>query len=376
MMDIKGSTSANVDDIRALLCKEWDEISCPICMDHPHNAVLLLCTCHEKGCKSYICDTSYRHSNCLDRFRKLSMDSMDGPSHSSSSMYDNTGRERHGRSTDAPASVPFFRDLRMTSNSTETHEDYGLEENNNRISAGSFEDSEGNDNILGPDRYLETQVEERITLNESGGEDRSEQNCLKCPLCRGMVMGWTIVKEARHYLDQKIRSCSQESCSFSGNYKELRRHARRVHPMTRPAYVDPSRQHAWRRLEHQQEFGDILSAIRSAMPGAFILGDYVIDNGDGLSHEHELGESNGPWWTTFLLFHMFSNPIRSFDEARGSSRAWRRHQRSSVQRNIWGENLLGQQDNGDENENLDTDDIRVPRRRRRFIRSRSDEQQL
>ena len=57
-------------DIHALH-KELDEVSCPICMDHPHNAVLLLCSSHEKGCRSYICDTSYRHSNCLDRFKKM-----------------------------------------------------------------------------------------------------------------------------------------------------------------------------------------------------------------------------------------------------------------------------------------------------------------
>ncbi|CAL5444065.1 unnamed protein product [Camellia sinensis] len=28
--------------------KEWEEVRCPICMEHPHNAVLLLCSSHER----------------------------------------------------------------------------------------------------------------------------------------------------------------------------------------------------------------------------------------------------------------------------------------------------------------------------------------
>ncbi|CAK9227104.1 unnamed protein product [Sphagnum troendelagicum] len=49
---------------------EWEEATCPICMEHPHNAVLLICTSHDNGCHPYMCDTSYRHSNCLDQYRK------------------------------------------------------------------------------------------------------------------------------------------------------------------------------------------------------------------------------------------------------------------------------------------------------------------
>ncbi|PKA57549.1 hypothetical protein AXF42_Ash020093 [Apostasia shenzhenica] len=51
--------------------KEWDEVRCPVCMEHPHNAVLLLCASHDKGCRPFMCDTSYRHSNCLDQYRKV-----------------------------------------------------------------------------------------------------------------------------------------------------------------------------------------------------------------------------------------------------------------------------------------------------------------
>lgn len=59
--------------------REWEEARCPICMDHPHNAVLLLCSSAEKGCRPYMCDTSYRHSNCLDQFCKSGGGRMEEP---------------------------------------------------------------------------------------------------------------------------------------------------------------------------------------------------------------------------------------------------------------------------------------------------------
>lgn len=52
---------------------EFEEARCPICIEHPHNAVLLLCSSGDKGCRPYMCDTSSRHSNCLDQFRKSAM---------------------------------------------------------------------------------------------------------------------------------------------------------------------------------------------------------------------------------------------------------------------------------------------------------------
>ncbi|KAI3495897.1 hypothetical protein L1887_38244 [Cichorium endivia] len=50
--------------------KEWEEARCPVCMEHPHNAILLLCSSHNNNCRPYMCDTSYRHSNCFDQYRK------------------------------------------------------------------------------------------------------------------------------------------------------------------------------------------------------------------------------------------------------------------------------------------------------------------
>ncbi|PKA56094.1 hypothetical protein AXF42_Ash015579 [Apostasia shenzhenica] len=50
--------------------KDWEEATCSVCMEFPHNAVLLLCSSHDNGCRPYMCGTSYRHSNCLDQFKK------------------------------------------------------------------------------------------------------------------------------------------------------------------------------------------------------------------------------------------------------------------------------------------------------------------
>ncbi|KAK4413910.1 hypothetical protein Salat_2803800 [Sesamum alatum] len=155
------SSSPQVGDER-----EWEEARCPICMDHPHNAVLLLCSSREKGCRPFICDTSYRHSNCLDQFRK---------SAAASSLL---------------------------------------------------------------------------------GEQQSE---LACPLCRGVITGWDVIQQARTFMNSKMRSCSLETCSFSGNYPELRKHARLEHPYERPSEASPTRQSNWAVLEQQREIEDALA---------------------------------------------------------------------------------------------------------------------
>lgn len=50
--------------------KDWEDATCSVCMECPHNAVLLLCSSHEKGCRPYMCGTSFRYSNCLDQYKK------------------------------------------------------------------------------------------------------------------------------------------------------------------------------------------------------------------------------------------------------------------------------------------------------------------
>ncbi|VVA95923.1 unnamed protein product [Arabis nemorensis] len=50
--------------------KEWEDVRCVICMEPPHNAVLLHCSSSSNGCRPYMCDTSVRHSNCFKQYRK------------------------------------------------------------------------------------------------------------------------------------------------------------------------------------------------------------------------------------------------------------------------------------------------------------------
>ncbi|KAF3445722.1 hypothetical protein FNV43_RR10898 [Rhamnella rubrinervis] len=50
--------------------KEWQDATCSVCMEFPHNAVLLLCSSYNKGCRPYMCATSHRYSNCLEQYKK------------------------------------------------------------------------------------------------------------------------------------------------------------------------------------------------------------------------------------------------------------------------------------------------------------------
>ncbi|XVF89488.1 hypothetical protein PTKIN_Ptkin19aG0134000 [Pterospermum kingtungense] len=58
-----------VKDVQKQLNTNWDDVICPICLDVPHNAVLLQCSSYDKGCRPFVCDTDHLHSNCLDRFK-------------------------------------------------------------------------------------------------------------------------------------------------------------------------------------------------------------------------------------------------------------------------------------------------------------------
>ncbi|GMN39734.1 hypothetical protein TIFTF001_008967 [Ficus carica] len=50
--------------------KDWEDATCSVCMEFPHNAVLLLCSSYNKGCRPYMCATSHRYSNCLEQYKK------------------------------------------------------------------------------------------------------------------------------------------------------------------------------------------------------------------------------------------------------------------------------------------------------------------
>ncbi|CAM0951637.1 unnamed protein product [Alopecurus aequalis] len=45
----------------------WKDAVCPVCIECPHDAVLLLCSSHDKGCRPYVCGTDFLHSNCLEQ---------------------------------------------------------------------------------------------------------------------------------------------------------------------------------------------------------------------------------------------------------------------------------------------------------------------
>ncbi|GFP91058.1 photosystem i assembly protein ycf4 [Phtheirospermum japonicum] len=310
-------------DTPADLYKEWDEASCPICMEHPHNAVLLVCSSHENGCRSYICDTSYRHSNCLDRFKKL--------------------KEENPDTTSSPPN-------------------------------------------LNPGSPLVSINSPSLEINNNNNIEKSEDGLnLKCPLCRGTVLGFKVIEEARKYLNSKLRSCSRESCPFSGNYRELRGHARRVHPTVRPADIDPSRERAWRLLEDQREYNDIVSAV----PGSVVVGDYAIErSGDGVTRDAELGRDwDGQLLGRIMLFHMLRSmggrrPRRDGTRMAGSRGFAMRRRPDSIARRpdsiarrpdsigggssgggtirrrryLWGENLLGLQDDRDDDEDDDDEE--------------------
>jgi hypothetical protein len=55
---------------RASEKKHWKDATCSVCLEYPHNAVLLLCSSYDKGCRPYMCATSHRYSNCLDQYKK------------------------------------------------------------------------------------------------------------------------------------------------------------------------------------------------------------------------------------------------------------------------------------------------------------------
>lgn len=349
---------SNDSDVSALY-KEWDEVSCPICMDHPHNAVLLICSSHDKGCRSYICDTSYRHSNCLDRFKKTKEGNADGLS-------------------GPPSMTP---ERRLTSAGNLENWSDGYRPNHTVSGANTVVDAGLPGGSGGHSSHDVNQGSEDVESNMGKFEEGSS---LQCPLCRGSVLGWKVMVEARQYLNLKSRSCSSELCPFTGNYRELRRHARRVHPTVHPADIDPSRQRAWRRLEDQREYNDIVSAIHSAMPGAVVFGDYVIENGDRLSAERDRGR--GRWLSTFFLFHMIGS-MESEGGLRGSRpRVFPRHRRASGRRYLWGENLLGHPPNNEDEEEDNEQELNIlsdhgdntpphPRRRRRLTHDQSEEDQ-
>jgi len=349
--------------------KEWEEATCPICMEHPHNAVLLICTSHDKGCRPYICDTSYRHSNCLDQYRKAHESSgkaVDRALGGASSFLSPDRLPQEPLTMDVGRTLGIVTGISVAGSerSVEDHVEgemsitpLGLAMQGLTVRGAEYMSGGSSmDGDLGRDGADGSVSSEFLQGAASGTE--ADAGDLLCPLCRGKVEGWRVVDAARQHLNCKIRTCAQEACGFSGPYEELRKHARGMHPSARPSDVDPARQRDWRRLERQRDLGDVLSTIQSAMPGATVLGDYVIDGDDEDDEDEEDGSGfpsdEGNWWTVFLLCQVFGPSMAGGRGVPSRVRGRYRHYGNSLRGPMWGENLQGSNSSGTQSNGLGT----------------------
>ncbi|XBH61603.1 hypothetical protein VPH35_116005 [Triticum aestivum] len=182
-------------DLDIQLDKSWTEdVTCPICLDFPHNAVLLRCTSYEKGCRPFVCDTDKSRSNCLERFKSA-----------------------HGQPVNVKVSAVNIapRDsIHFISSNTNNHP--------------------------------------------------------ACPLCRGDVIGWAVIGEARQHLNQKKRCCEESCCSYVGNFHELQKHTQQKHPNSRPSEIDPARRVDWENFQQSSDIIDVLSTIHAQGQGKLV----------------------------------------------------------------------------------------------------------
>ena len=296
--------------------KEWEEARCPVCMEHPHNAVLLICSSHEKGCRPYMCDTSYRHSNCLDQFCKSF--------------------------TETTSTTPQSQESSLAT-----------------MSSSEVVSSASTVTVPPEDRF-----EEGSSPTETISCENKAQPKLVCPLCRGQVKDWLVMEPARSFMNAKSRSCACETCNFTGTYSDLRKHARLEHPLVRPSEADPERQRDWRRLERQRDFGDMLSTLQSS---------FGEERGDSI-----LPIDDGGWLTVFFLIRVFrpgSSPRSSSWSGASRVGAQLRLRRRAIRH--WGENHDGETGSSSrEDDNDSSDSGSGPRRRRERNRQRTTPDQL
>lgn len=298
--------------------KEWEDARCPVCMEHPHNAILLVCSSHEKGCRPYMCDTSYRHSNCFDQFRKSFSDT------SATTPQDPQQGAQLVTTNLSPV-------VNATSESTISE-----------LREERTEEGPSNPSIIS----CENQVLPKLV----------------CPLCRGEVKDWVVVEPARHFMNAKSRSCSSETCNFTGSYKDLRKHARLEHPAARPSEADPERQRNWRRLERQRDLGDLLSTLQSSF-------------GEERADDSILPIDDGSWLTVFFLIRVFqpgSSPRSSSWSGTSRARAQLSIRRRSTR--LWGESYDGEPGSTRDEDNESSDSGSFPWRRRVRRRTSSDNQ--
>lgn len=220
------SSSVDFDNIEINI--NWEDVTCPICLDFPHNGVLLQCSSYSNGCRPFMCDTDHTHSNCLTRFKSAS-------------------------------GVPQATECLIPS--------------------------------------------EACTEIPSTCESRPA-----CPLCRGEVTGWVIIKEARTYLNMKKRCCQEKQCYYVGNFVELQRHVLSKHPHARPSEIDPAHQLDWENFQQSSDIIDVLSTIHAEVPRGVVLGDYVIEYGDDDEDGDDYDDFHGrgaKWWSSCILYQVF-----------------------------------------------------------------------
>ncbi|CAH8328421.1 unnamed protein product [Eruca vesicaria subsp. sativa] len=78
LVKLQAKTFCNKQDFHLII--NSDDLVCPICLDSPHNGVLLQCSSYQNGCRAFLCNTDHLHSNCLDRF--ITASGTDSPPHS------------------------------------------------------------------------------------------------------------------------------------------------------------------------------------------------------------------------------------------------------------------------------------------------------
>ncbi|XP_020592229.1 uncharacterized protein LOC110032809 isoform X2 [Phalaenopsis equestris] len=239
------------DDI---LLHSWDDVTCPICLDVPHNGVLLHCSSYNNGCRAFLCDTDQTHSNCLTRFRSA-------------------------------FGVPKSAECQTTS-----------------------------------------MADDSIQLIPSNCESLPT-----CPLCRGEVAGWAIIREARAYFDTKVRRCEEQHCSYVGNFVQLQSHMQLKHPNSHPAEIDPAHQLDWENFQQSSAIIDVLTTIHAEVPHGVVLGDYVIEYGDE-NNEDDYDDFRAKWCNSCILYQVFGKfrGSRNGGRARGRAAMRGRHRSASV----------------------------------------------
>ncbi|KAH7865008.1 hypothetical protein Vadar_001113 [Vaccinium darrowii] len=81
------------------------------------------------------------------------------------------------------------------------------------------------------------------------------------------------------FMNSVPRSCSVDTCEFTGTYPELENHASLVHPSVRPSDVDPVRQQNWTRLELERDLQDRDAGGRGHLPSLVTLRHMILQYG-------------------------------------------------------------------------------------------------